>query len=190
MKFGTDGVRGRANSELTASFALDLGRAAARVLGASTAVVGGDSRISTPMLEAAFVAGLSSEGVEVHPSRRGADGCDRVRGRPPGRNGCCGVGLPQPVRGQRHQAVRGGRYEAARRARTADRAGARRRCPRRRASRAACMVVATSAATSTISSACSRGAICAGCASWSTPPTVPLHTSPATCSFVPAHRSS
>ena len=65
MQFGTDGVRGRANSELTASFALDLGRAAARVLGASTAVVGGDSRISTPMLEAAFVAGLSSEGIEV-----------------------------------------------------------------------------------------------------------------------------
>jgi len=65
VQFGTDGVRGRANSELTAAFALDLGRAAARVLGASTAVVGGDSRISTPMLEAAFVAGLSSEGVEV-----------------------------------------------------------------------------------------------------------------------------
>jgi phosphoglucosamine mutase len=65
VKFGTDGVRGRANSELTASFALDLGRAAARVLGATTAVVGGDSRVSTPMLEAAFVAGLSAEGVEV-----------------------------------------------------------------------------------------------------------------------------
>jgi len=65
VQFGTDGVRGRANSELTASFALDLGRAAARVLGAATAVVGGDSRISTPMLEAAFIAGLASEGVEV-----------------------------------------------------------------------------------------------------------------------------
>jgi phosphoglucosamine mutase len=65
VRFGTDGVRGRANSELTASFALDLGRAAANVLGAATAVVGGDSRLSTPMLEAAFVAGLSAEGVEV-----------------------------------------------------------------------------------------------------------------------------
>jgi phosphoglucosamine mutase len=65
MRFGTDGVRGRANTELTPSFALDLGRAAAQVLGASTAVVGGDSRISTPMLEAALVAGLASEGVEV-----------------------------------------------------------------------------------------------------------------------------
>ncbi|MEO6653212.1 MAG: phosphoglucosamine mutase [Ilumatobacteraceae bacterium] len=66
MRFGTDGVRGRANTELTATFALNLGRAAAQVLDASVAVVGGDSRVSTPMLEAAFVAGLSSEGVEVH----------------------------------------------------------------------------------------------------------------------------
>jgi phosphoglucosamine mutase len=66
MKFGTDGVRGVANSDLTASFALDLGRAAARVLGGSEAVVGGDTRLSTAMLEAAFVAGLASEGVAVH----------------------------------------------------------------------------------------------------------------------------
>ena len=66
MRFGTDGVRGRANTELTPSNALDLGRAAARVLGAPLAVVGGDSRLSTPMLEAALVAGLASEGVEVH----------------------------------------------------------------------------------------------------------------------------
>jgi phosphoglucosamine mutase len=66
VKFGTDGVRGRANTDLTASFALDLGRAAARVLRASRAVVGGDSRLSTPMLEAAFVAGLAAEGVEIH----------------------------------------------------------------------------------------------------------------------------
>ena len=66
MKFGTDGVRGVANTDLTASFALDLGRAAARVLGGSEAVVGGDTRLSTAMLEAAFVAGLASEGVVVH----------------------------------------------------------------------------------------------------------------------------
>jgi phosphoglucosamine mutase len=66
MNFGTDGVRGVANSELTASFAVDLGRAAARVLGGDEAVVGGDTRVSTAMLEAAFVAGLASEGVTVH----------------------------------------------------------------------------------------------------------------------------
>nr|MBA3606544.1 phosphoglucosamine mutase [Acidimicrobiia bacterium] len=66
MKFGTDGVRGVANTGLTATFALDLGRSAARVLGGREAVVGGDTRVSTAMLEAAFVAGLASEGVSVH----------------------------------------------------------------------------------------------------------------------------
>src|SRR5262245_9112611 len=70
MKFGTDGVRGVANVDLTASLALDLGRAAARVLAPRgsgvEAVVGGDTRVSTAMLEAAFVAGLSAEGVPVH----------------------------------------------------------------------------------------------------------------------------
>jgi len=65
VRFGTDGIRGLANTELTAALALRLGRAAARVLAAPTAVVGGDSRLSTPMLEAAFVAGLAAEGVEV-----------------------------------------------------------------------------------------------------------------------------
>ncbi|MCU0259681.1 MAG: phosphoglucosamine mutase [Ilumatobacteraceae bacterium] len=66
MRFGTDGIRGVANVELTADLALRLGRAAARVLGDGPAVVGGDTRRSTPMIEAALVAGLASEGVEVH----------------------------------------------------------------------------------------------------------------------------
>jgi phosphoglucosamine mutase len=71
MKFGTDGVRGIANSDLTPSFALDLGRAAARVLAGAgedraEAVVGGDTRVSTAMLEAAFVAGMACEGIVVH----------------------------------------------------------------------------------------------------------------------------
>ena len=71
MKFGTDGVRGVANIDLTASFALDLGRAAARVLATGVnegveAVVGGDTRVSTAMFEAAFVAGMASESVVVH----------------------------------------------------------------------------------------------------------------------------
>jgi len=72
MKFGTDGVRGVANSELTAEFALRLGRAAARVLGrpgdehtSPEVVIGGDTRISTPMLEAALAAGFAAEGVDV-----------------------------------------------------------------------------------------------------------------------------
>ncbi|MBY6684052.1 phosphoglucosamine mutase [Rhodococcus sp. BP-149] len=70
--FGTDGVRGLANEEVTADLALRLGRAAAAVLGevaSSTtrplAVVGRDPRASGEMLEAAIVAGLSSAGVDV-----------------------------------------------------------------------------------------------------------------------------
>ncbi len=68
MKFGTDGVRGVANSELTAEFALRLGRAAARVLSTGenpTVVIGGDTRVSTPMIEAALAAGFAAEGVDV-----------------------------------------------------------------------------------------------------------------------------
>ncbi len=73
MKFGTDGVRGVANSELTAEFALRLGRAAARVLSTDGAtsvviakvVIGGDTRVSTPMIEAALAAGFAAEGVDV-----------------------------------------------------------------------------------------------------------------------------
>ncbi len=71
--FGTDGVRGLANGDLTASLALDLSVAAARVLsehGEFTghrplAVVGRDTRISGQFLEAAVVAGLASAGVDV-----------------------------------------------------------------------------------------------------------------------------
>lgn len=65
MRFGTDGVRGLANAELTPSYVLDLGRSAARVLGTGRVLVGRDTRRSGPMLEAALAAGLAAEGVEV-----------------------------------------------------------------------------------------------------------------------------
>lgn len=65
LKFGTDGVRGVANSELTPELALALGRAAARVLGGERCAVGRDTRRSGPLLEAALAAGLASEGVDV-----------------------------------------------------------------------------------------------------------------------------
>ena len=65
LRFGTDGVRGVANTELTPEFALSLGRAAARVLGGSAFVVGRDTRRSGPLLSAAFCAGLMSEGIDV-----------------------------------------------------------------------------------------------------------------------------
>lgn len=68
-KFGTDGVRGVANTELTAEFALRLGIAAAHVLVRHAAgrhvVVGRDTRISGDMLEAALSAGLASAGCQV-----------------------------------------------------------------------------------------------------------------------------
>jgi phosphoglucosamine mutase len=69
--FGTDGVRGVANRELTAELALALGAAAARRLSAPggprrrVAVVGRDPRASSEMLEAAVIAGLASEGVDA-----------------------------------------------------------------------------------------------------------------------------
>ncbi len=69
--FGTDGVRGLANDELTPELALALAASAARVLAAPTArsgrwpFVGRDSRASGEMLEAAVVAGLTSAGADV-----------------------------------------------------------------------------------------------------------------------------
>src|SRR5688572_1206841 len=65
LRFGTDGVRGVANVELTPELVLALGRAAARVLPGRRFLVGRDTRLSGPMLEAAFAAGLASEGVRV-----------------------------------------------------------------------------------------------------------------------------
>ena len=65
LRFGTDGVRGVANAELTPELVLALGRAAARVLSGRRFLIGRDTRRSGPMLEAAFAAGLASEGVEV-----------------------------------------------------------------------------------------------------------------------------
>ena len=71
--FGTDGVRGRANIDLTAELAVDLSVAAAHVLGEigefsghrPIAIVGQDSRASGEFLQAAVVAGLASAGVDV-----------------------------------------------------------------------------------------------------------------------------
>ena len=75
--FGTDGVRGLANRDLTADLALDLAAAAAHVLGElgelhagrpgarPRAVVGRDPRASGEFLEAATVAGLASAGLDV-----------------------------------------------------------------------------------------------------------------------------
>ncbi|MFC5065368.1 phosphoglucosamine mutase [Actinomycetospora atypica] len=72
--FGTDGVRGLANAELSPELALTVASAAARVLvehtgggasGRPVAVVGRDPRASGEMLEAAVCAGLSAAGADV-----------------------------------------------------------------------------------------------------------------------------
>ena len=73
--FGTDGIRGLANRDLTAELALNVSVAAAHILIESKqlpnnqrpkAIVGSDSRASGEFLEAAVVAGLSSAGVDVN----------------------------------------------------------------------------------------------------------------------------
>ncbi|MFZ1362878.1 MAG: phosphoglucosamine mutase [Candidatus Nanopelagicales bacterium] len=72
--FGTDGVRGLANRDITAELALNLASSVARVLGRDAfehgkrprAVVGYDSRISGQFLESAVCAGLAAAGVDVY----------------------------------------------------------------------------------------------------------------------------
>jgi phosphoglucosamine mutase len=71
--FGTDGVRGTANKEITAEFSLVLAQAAAWVLGKQArergdrprAVIAHDPRISSDFISAAVSAGLASSGVDV-----------------------------------------------------------------------------------------------------------------------------
>ena len=71
--FGTDGVRGEANSVLTPELAYRLGRAAAYILKQNMPsdkikgiVIGKDTRISGDMLEASLAAGICSAGVDVY----------------------------------------------------------------------------------------------------------------------------
>lgn len=68
--FGTDGVRGIANTELTCERAMEIGRAAATVLAEGcrrrpTFVIGADTRASSDMLASALTAGLCSVGADV-----------------------------------------------------------------------------------------------------------------------------
>ena len=69
VMFGTDGVRGVANRDLTPELALKLGRAGVYVLSGRTPgaplVVGRDTRVSGDMLESALIAGICSAGVNV-----------------------------------------------------------------------------------------------------------------------------
>jgi phosphoglucosamine mutase len=65
IAFGTDGVRGVANVDLTPEVVLALGRATARVLGAPAFLVARDTRVSSPVLSTALITGLAAEGADV-----------------------------------------------------------------------------------------------------------------------------
>ena len=74
--FGTDGVRGVANADLSCDLAFRLGRAATKFLGPDICV-GRDTRLSGTMLESALTAGIMAEGGRPHccgviPACRGA----------------------------------------------------------------------------------------------------------------------
>ncbi len=70
--FGTDGVRGIANQDLTNELAMQIGKAAAEILIKNrtadtkpSVMIGKDTRASGDMLEAALTAGFCSVGVDV-----------------------------------------------------------------------------------------------------------------------------
>src|SRR6201994_3157810 len=67
--FGTDGIRGRANSKITAELALKVGQAAGLVFQRGEhrhrVVIGKDTRLSGYMIETALVAGFTSVGMDV-----------------------------------------------------------------------------------------------------------------------------
>src|SRR6056297_3366752 len=69
--FGTDGIRGEANSLLTSELAFKLGKATAYLLKSTEhkhrgIIIGKDTRISGDMLESALAAGICSMGVDVY----------------------------------------------------------------------------------------------------------------------------
>ncbi len=65
IRFGTDGVRGVANTEISVELALALGAVTAEVFGASRVVVGRDTRRSGTVLESAVAAGIGSTGADA-----------------------------------------------------------------------------------------------------------------------------
>ncbi len=65
LRFGTDGVRARALTELTPAYVTSLGHAAARVLGGGRWVVARDTRESGPQLVSAVLAGLGEDAIDL-----------------------------------------------------------------------------------------------------------------------------
>ena len=133
--FGTDGVRGVANAApLTPELACRLGRIAAAYLAERAGstrrrpalLIGRDTRVSGPLLEQALVAGRALGGRGRAGRRRPPTPAVAALTPPSARRGGVGaVGLPQPVRGQRHQALLGRGRQAAGRLGGRDRGAAR-----------------------------------------------------------------
>ncbi len=125
--FGTDGVRGRANSEpMTAEIAMRIGMAAGQVFNRGDhrhrVVVGKDTRLSGYMIEQAMTAGFLSVGMDVlllGPVPTPAVGFLTRSMRAD--VGVDDLGLAQSLRGQRHKAVRTRRLQAVGCRRGADR---------------------------------------------------------------------
>ncbi len=65
LRFGTDGVRGDADTDLHSALVVALGRAAARVLRSDTFLIGRDTRASGPRIEADLARGMAAEGARV-----------------------------------------------------------------------------------------------------------------------------
>ncbi len=118
-------MRGVAGVDLTEGLARDLGAAAVAVAGPGCRVVlGRDTRESGPALEEALVEGIvSGGGVALTAGVIPTPGVAMLVGRLRGRAGLRHLGVPQPVRGQRHQVPRGRRAQAARRGRGRHRGG-------------------------------------------------------------------
>ena len=125
--FGTDGIRGLANTHpMTAEVALALGKAAGRLFTRGEhrhrVVIGKDTRLSGYMLEPALTAGFVSAGMNVMlvgpmPTPAVAFLTRSLRAD----LGRHGLGLAQPLPRQRHQAVRPRRLQAVGRDRGRDR---------------------------------------------------------------------
>jgi phosphoglucosamine mutase len=125
--FGTDGIRGLANSApMTSETALKVGMAAGKLFSSGAhrhrVVIGKDTRLSGYMIESALMSGFTAVGMDVFllgpmptPGGRHAH---PLAARRPRRDD---LGLAQPLRRQRHQAVRSRRLQALRRGRGPDR---------------------------------------------------------------------
>ena len=101
--FGTDGVRGVANHDLTCELAMKLGRAAAAVLINKSnrhprVIIGKDTRLSSDMLENAMAAGLCSVGIGRSAGRCAYSGCGVPCGKIQGRRRCDDLCITQLLR--------------------------------------------------------------------------------------------